>query len=118
MGAPVVHFEITSEGGEKLNEFYRSVFDWNIDASNPMKYGVVLTEAGKGIDGGISAPDGGGSSYVTFYVEVPSIDATLAEIEKLGGKTLMPRTVIPEMVTFAQFADPSGNMVGLVEPMP
>ena len=27
----------------------------------------------------------------------------------------MPRTVIPNVVTFANFADPQGNVVGLVE---
>jgi predicted enzyme related to lactoylglutathione lyase len=27
----------------------------------------------------------------------------------------MPRTEIPEVVTFALFSDPAGNLVGLVE---
>ena len=33
----------------------------------------------------------------------------------LGGKVVMPLTVIPGMVTMAQFADPQGNVVGLVK---
>ena len=28
----------------------------------------------------------------------------------------MPVTEIPNMVTFAQFADPEGNVVGIVKP--
>lgn len=33
----------------------------------------------------------------------------------MGGKTVVPVTEIPDMVTFAQFADPEGNVVGLVK---
>jgi predicted enzyme related to lactoylglutathione lyase len=31
----------------------------------------------------------------------------------LGGKTVIPVTEMPDVVTFAQFADPDGNVVGL-----
>ena len=54
-------------------------------------------------------------NYVTLYIEVPDIDAHLIKIEAAGGKTVTPRTVIPDTVTFTMFADPAGNMVGLVE---
>jgi predicted enzyme related to lactoylglutathione lyase len=37
----------------------------------------------------------------------------LDRVESLGGKTAVPVTEIPEVVTFAQFADPDGNLVGL-----
>ena len=117
MGAPVVHFEITTGGdAAELHQFYRDLFDWQIDADNPMQYGLVRTNAGKGIDGGISAPEPGGSPAITFYVEVPEIDATLASVEAAGGKVITPRTVLPGMVTLGVFADPQGNVVGVVEP--
>jgi hypothetical protein len=41
--------------------------------------------------------------------------AYLDRIERVGGKTIVPVTEIPDMVTFAQFADPEGNVVGLVK---
>jgi hypothetical protein len=53
---------------------------------------------------------------VTFYVEVPDIKASLATIEAAGGKTIMPREVLPGMITLAIFTDPHGNVIGLVEP--
>ena len=37
------------------------------------------------------------------------------EVIDLGGKTVVPETEIPNMVTFALFADPEGNVVGLVK---
>jgi predicted enzyme related to lactoylglutathione lyase len=44
MGQPVVHFEVIGKDGEKLIGFYSDLFGWNIDANNPMNYGVVQRE--------------------------------------------------------------------------
>jgi predicted enzyme related to lactoylglutathione lyase len=117
MGAPVVHFEVTTGGDPgELQRFYADTFDWSVDAGNAMRYGVVVTgPEGEGINGGISASADGGN-HVTFYVQVPDIDAALATVEAGGGTTVQPRMVVPGMVTLAIFADPHGNLVGLVEP--
>jgi len=114
MANPVVHFEITGKDGKKLQNFYSGVFGWNIDANNPMNYGIVNAEEGRGIGGGISAGDGG-TRRVTFYIEVDDPQAYLDKVEAKGGKTVMPVTEIPGMVVLAQFADPEGNVVGLVK---
>lgn len=114
MGMPVVHFEIAGRDGAKTQEFYGKLFGWKIDANNPMQYGLVAAEE-KSIGGGISGTQEGCDPYVTIYVAVDKIDPVLETINKLGGKTIMPRTVIPGMVIMAQFADPSGNLIGLVE---
>ena len=114
MANPVVHFEVTGKDGKKLQSFYGGVFGWNVQADNPMNYGMVSNEdTGGGIGGGISAGDGG-ANQVTFYIEVDDPQAYLDKIESEGGKTVMPVTEIPGMVIFAQFADPEGNVVGLV----
>jgi predicted enzyme related to lactoylglutathione lyase len=73
--------------------------------------GSLAPEVG-GIAGGIG---GGDTARVTFYIHVSDIDSYLRQIEANGGKTIVPRTVIPDIVTFANFADPQGNVVGLVE---
>ncbi len=119
--APVVHFEIIGKDGKKLQDFYSKLFDWQIDANNPMNYGLVQaagngTEVGKGsIGGGVSAGEPGMPGYVTVYAQVSDLAATLKKAESLGGKTVMPPTEIPNMVTFALFTDPEGHMVGLVK---
>ena len=51
---------------------------------------------------------------MVFYIEVDDPQAYLDRIEQAGGKTVVPVTET-EMVTFAQFADPQGNVVGLVK---
>lgn len=113
MSAPVVHFEINSAMAPQLHEFYSKLFGWSINADNPMSYGLVETNGGFGIGGGIGPAQG--PNLVTFYVAVPDTDATLARIEQLGGTIVLPTTVIPNMVTMALFSDPDGNIVGLVK---
>ena len=115
MGNPIVHFEILGKDGEALKSFYSTMFGWKIDSSNPMAYGVVDTDSGGvGVGGGVAASQDGSASSA-IYIGVPDIDAKLKEIEAAGGKVTMPKMTIPDMVTFAQFADPEGNVVGLVE---
>jgi len=111
MPNPVVHFEVAGKDGKKLQEFYSRVFDWKIDANNPMSYGMV-DNGGQGINGGISD---GEPPHAMFYIEVSDTDAYLKKIEGMGGKIVHPTEVIPNMVTFALFSDPEGNLVGLVK---
>jgi len=112
MGNPVVHFEVVGSDGPKLQDFYGKLFDWKIKSDNEMNYGIV-DNGGEGINGGVGQnPQGGG--HLTWYVQVDDINDYLQKAEGMGGKTVMPRTEM-EMVTFAMFADPEGNVVGLVE---
>ncbi len=113
MPNPVVHFEIVGKDAKKLQGFYSGVFDWKVDANNPISYGMVDT-GGQGINGGIAGADDG-IARATFYIEVNDTDAYLKKVEGMGGKVLVPTTVVPNMVTFAMFADPEGNLVGLVK---
>ena len=113
MGAPVVHFEIMGGEGSELESFYRDLFGWKINSSNPMKYGVVETGAGPGgINGGVG-PAHDGSRRVSVYVQVEDLQATLERAERLGGKTVLPPTEVPGGPKLAMFADPAGNVTGL-----
>lgn len=112
MSHPVVHFEILGPDGRTLQQFYRDLFDWKIDADNPMNYGLV-DNGGEGINGGVGQSEQG-HGMVTFYVQADDVQSVLNKAEQLGGKTVVPVTSIPGMATFAQFADPAGNVVGVV----
>ena len=114
MKHPVMWFEVLGNDGDGLQSFYQSVFGWSIDAGNPTKYGLVDTQAGRGIPGGVGTAIAGARAGVTFYVESPDITATLADVERLGGRTIMPRQALPD-TTIALFADPEGHIIGLVE---
>lgn len=116
MGNPVVHFEINGPDAEGTAKFYSDLFGWHTESQmmGEINYLTIDTHAGGGINGGFGEPPDG-SSYVTFYVEVDDLQASLDKAESLGGKTVMPPFEIPNVVSFAQFADPDGNVVGLVK---
>lgn len=116
MANPVVHFEVIGKDGPALQKFYSDVFGWKIDAGNPMQYGLVET-GGEGIAGGIAAGD---APMATFYISVDDPAAALEQVVANGGAVAQDVTVIPGMVTMAQFRDPEGNLIGMVasEPPP
>jgi uncharacterized protein len=119
MGQPVVHFEVIGKDGAALQSFYSGLFGWRIDADNPMGYGLVQREEnvnsdGVGIGGGVGGGPEGYAGHVTFYVEVPDVEAALAKAESLGGTRVMgPETIMGRMV-LGQFTDPEGRLIGLV----
>lgn len=114
MGNPVVHFEIIGADLSKLQSFYGALFDWRLESTLDMGYTVVGARTDHGIDGGIGASDEPRKRGVYFYVEVDDPQAYLDRATSLGATVLVPVTELP-MVTFALFADPDGNPIGLVK---
>lgn len=122
MGRPVVHFEVVGKDGARLREYYSELFDWEIDANNPIDYGLITRESnpapdGMGIGGGIGQCPEGEEGHLTFYVAVDDIEAALQKAEGLGGTRVMGPQTIPDMVELGLFKDPEGNLVGVVKPV-
>jgi predicted enzyme related to lactoylglutathione lyase len=116
MPNPVVHFEIIAPDGGAAQKFYADLFGWKVDVDPQMHYGSVEAQDGKGIGGGIAAVMAENTpGYVSVYVEVDDPQKYLDKVVSMGGKVIMPVTEIPNVVTFAQFADPQGLMVGLIK---
>ena len=111
MANPVVHFEIMGGEGAQLQNFYRQLFDWSIDADNEWNYGMVSAPNGEGIGGGVG-PGIEGRNLVTVYVQVPDLQAALDQAARLGGTTVMEPTDVGD-ISIAQFTDPAGNVIGL-----
>jgi predicted enzyme related to lactoylglutathione lyase len=112
MADKVVHFEVIGRDAARSQAFYAELFDWKIDASNPMQYGLVAAQPG-GIGGGIAGSPTG--PRVTVYVEVADLFAALARAQSLGGKTLLEPDQVPGGPRIALFADPDGNTIGLIQ---
>ena len=111
----IVHFELMGEDAKGLNGFYTDLFGWKTQPAEGFENYFLIDADDTGIGGAVGTGPEGFSSYLTFYIEVDSIDEHLGKIEASGGKTVMPRTEVPGVVTFAMFSDPAGNTVGLVE---
>jgi uncharacterized protein len=123
----VVHFEIPVDDAARAKEFYRSIFDWQLDdmdMGGGNVYTIVTTtpvdeqrriptEPGA-INGGLMqrTPD---TPAPVITIDVAAIDDALKKIEADGGSVVQPRTEIPGMGAFAYFKDSEGNVVGLWE---
>ena len=123
MGNPVVHFEVIGKDGKRLQEYYSKLFDWQVDANNPMQYGMVSREEncspeGIGIGGGIGGPGPDGyPGHVMFYVGVEDVEAALQKAEQLGGSRVMGPEKIMDQVELGHFKDPEGHLIGVVKPL-
>ena len=113
MGQPVVHFEIGCRDRGKTGAFFCQLFGWKTQEAGPAT--MIDTGGSGGINGHITALGHEPHHYVTIYIQVDDVRAYLDKAQKLGGKTLVPPVEIPTG-TFAWFADPDGNTIGLWKP--
>ena len=113
MGQPVIHFEIGCRDQAKTGEFFSKLFDWGIQTSGPAS--TIDTRSAKGMSGHMTALGHEPHNYTIFYVEVDDVAAYLAKVTELGGKKLVGPVKFPGG-TFAWFADPEGNTIGLLKP--
>jgi predicted enzyme related to lactoylglutathione lyase len=111
MGQPVVHFEIGCRNSAKAQDFFSKLFGWQITQHGPAA--MIDTGGQGGIGGHITALGHEPHHYVTVYVQVDNLQATLDKAGQLGGKTLVPPTEIPGMGAFAWLSDLDGNVIGL-----
>ena len=86
MPQPVVHFEISAKDRAKITDFYSQLFGWQVNADNPMNYGLASTKDGElGIDGGIyQQQDENDTPGVRVYAQVDDAAAYLAKAQELG----------------------------------
>ena len=116
--ANVVHFEIAGRNGPALRDYYTKLFGWKFQIwEGGPDYGLVAPGAEKpGIGGGVGACPPDAKPYVTVYIQVDDVQASLDKAAKLGGRVILPPTPIPGVGTNALFSDPEGNMIGLFQP--
>ena len=114
MGRPVVHWELWTEDPEKVSDFYKTVFDWEIRHMPEMNYRLVETGGEGGINGGIMTPQKGPwPGNLTLYVDVDDLDAYAKKIKDAGGKVVVDKMEVPGMGHLSLFEDPDGRVMGM-----
>ena len=115
MTRPIVHFEIRGKDPQRLADFYRQLFGWDI--ADPDPAGIMRFPAGiGGPEGGVGGHiRGADAPGVSIFVQVLDLDETLRKAEGMGGRAVMQPFDVPGGPTVAQMADPDGNLVGLVK---
>ena len=114
MGRPVTHFEIGTRDLGKATQFYGDLFGWEIEAELTPGYRLIPTADGS-VGGGLLNVPEGVEPYVTVYVGVENLRATLEKAQALGAKVLVEPTPVSGVGAFAVFTDPDGAMIGILE---
>lgn len=120
MPNPVAHFEIYGDNPEKLGDFYKGVFGWEIKDAGVPGYPYWLintvptdakgapTQPG-GINGGLmKRPMPDARNWVS-YVTVASLDKTLEKAKGMGATVIRPKSAVPKQGWFAILTDPEMN---------
>ena len=119
----IVHFEMVADDPDKLGDFYKQLFGWQIEkmSMDGVDYYAVMTgpvtaegmpsEPGF-INGGMTkreSPD----QVPMNYVNVDSVDEYVQKAKGMGAKVFMDKMPVPAMGWFAIMADPEGNQFGV-----
>lgn len=113
----ITHIDIPVSDMARAKDFYGGLFGWQIQAY-PGFEDYPMWQAPNGISGGGLAPRSDDFTQPRSYVEVDSIDDTLAKATELGGEVTMAKSQIDENSWWAALRDPDGNSVGLYEKTP
>ena len=112
------HIELPTDDLERGRRFYEGLFGWTFE-SNEFIPGYYLYRTPSGTFGGgmgmrgTTAPEA-----IRDYVEVTSIDNTLAHVSDLGGSVVAGKDEIPGIGWWAAVKDSEGNEIGLFQPLP
>jgi predicted enzyme related to lactoylglutathione lyase len=115
----VSHFEIYANDPAKLEQFYTTLFDWNVEEFPAQDYRIATTvdvdadhmptQSGA-INGGIARrPAGYPVNGMVNYVMVDSIEDSVDRAKRLGAKVTKEKSAVPGMGWFAMLLDPEGN---------
>jgi predicted enzyme related to lactoylglutathione lyase len=124
MNAPayntVAWFQVGTTDAEQAKRFYGDLFGWRytLDPNSEGKYYLVSYPGADAPSGGIFDTDGEFPDHAIFMVVVPDVAAVCAQVERLGGKVLVPPTTSKDGLVFADLHDPAGNHFGVFTPPP
>lgn len=125
---PVVHFEMPYQDADRVMEFYRTVFGWQLQLLGQEMGGYVLattavedTNSGspKGaINGGFfPTVHGAPPQYPSLTIGTADIQETVQKITRAGGRVLGEPALVPGIGLYVSFVDTEGNRNSVLQPM-
>ena len=108
MPNPVVRWQILAPVPDQAAAFYQKLFAWKLSRANALGYRELSSGDDAGIDGGVWPAPPGVKGFVQLFVEVPDLDACLAQATGLGVQVLIPPSVLPDGDAMAVLLDPAG----------
>lgn len=110
-----VHIEIPADDPARAQRFYQELFGWTFTSMPDFPdYFTYQTTAGEnGVGGAIGKRDVTAPHHVRNYVNVDSIEDSVAKAKDLGATLVEEKREVPGMGWYAVLADPEGNQVAL-----
>ncbi len=111
-----IHFEILADEPEKIGDFYKKIFNWEISTwGEDSGYWLIKTgpEDSVGVDGAIMGREFKQAVINTHDVE--DLDATIKMVEAGGGKLVHGPNQVSTVGLHAYCADPEGNLFGVMQ---
>jgi predicted enzyme related to lactoylglutathione lyase len=118
MPNPMVFFTIAARDAEATKRFFSELFDWQWNEGGP---GIVATiDPGGPADfdpkGALTqvAPDA--APFISIFIRVDDIDATLAKAQQLGAQLVLPKVQQPGGGPhIGIIRTPEGHPIGIVQ---
>ena len=120
--ANIAYFQIPADDVGRAKTFYQSLLGWKIEpdtalADKSLEWQNITTgepKEGTMNSGGIYKRMMPGP--IMNFVSVEDIDRVLSNVEKLGGRILLPKNEINTVGLVAVIQDTEGNVIGLWTP--
>jgi predicted enzyme related to lactoylglutathione lyase len=113
---PIVFWELASNDQEKSVEFFRNVFDWDIEFSDRLEFYIVSADhAPSEMAGGIFTLSRAKLPFLALYIQVDDIDAMAKKVEESGGHIVEPPVEISPGNRICLFNEPSGVTFAMIQ---
>ncbi len=106
-----MHVELVSKEPEKTKKFYNQVFGWKFQELPEMNYSMVDRQEVPGA--GLRPPQQGEGPGTLSYIQVDSLEDTLAKAKAAGAHVLVANQEVPNMGWMAVFVAPGGVVQGI-----
>jgi uncharacterized protein len=113
--AKVIHFEIPAEDPEKVGQFYREAFGWEIRKWENQDYWLIMAgpKEEPGVNGAIYKKGQNDKTINTISVE--KIEEAMEKVKKAGGEILGEVIDIPKVGRFIYAKDVEGTPFGILQ---
>ena len=114
----VTHIAINADDDGITQGFYEDLFDWRFEEAYPGFARTALPPADEmvaAVQARRELLPGLRSNGPEVTIEVDDLNVVLAQVDRLGGQVVMERATIPGVGDLVFLADPSGNVVGVIQ---
>lgn len=113
MANVICHVEYDVTDLDRAQKFYGAIFDWTFRSFGDDM--VVFGVGDQHLGGFMKVASVANGDSPSLWIQVESIEETLSKAAKLGAPIVKEKSEVPNVGWSAQFRDPDGNAVGIVQ---